>query len=220
MACDFPFGIFWPLYCLFFYLWLVFPPLVSFGHCIVSFYLWLVITPLVSFGHCIVCPFIYGFWLPLWYLLAIVLSVLLFMASEYPFGIFKLVLQVINHAGKRWCLGGLWMDIKLQRGGGVDKAEKLCHVMSHLPLPSNSFKGPTCARCLTCNEYGILQTQGSHLHPILRVSCRKVADTPSIGFKSPLCVYPRSPPFSDKKIGHISLPCVPSFTYSNGHLSK
>jgi hypothetical protein len=156
MASDYPFGIWWPLYCL-------------------SFYLWLLITPLVSCGHCIVCPFIYGFWLP-------------------PFGIFKLVLQVINHAGKRWCLDGLWMDIKLQWGGRVDKAEKLCHLMSHLPLPSNLCKGPTCARCLTCNEYGILKTQGSHLHPILRVSCCKVADTPSIGFKSPLCVYPRSPP--------------------------
>jgi hypothetical protein len=33
---------------------------------------------LVSFGHCVVCSSsIYGFWLPLWYLLAIVLSVLL-----------------------------------------------------------------------------------------------------------------------------------------------
>jgi hypothetical protein len=42
-----------------------------------------------SFGHCVVCPLIYGFWLPLWYLLAIVLSVLLwFMDSDYPFGIF------------------------------------------------------------------------------------------------------------------------------------
>jgi hypothetical protein len=31
-----------------------------------------------SFGHCVVCSSsIYGFWLPLWYLLAIVLSVLL-----------------------------------------------------------------------------------------------------------------------------------------------
>jgi hypothetical protein len=31
---------------------------------------------LVSFGHCIACPsLISGFWLPLWYLLAIVLDV-------------------------------------------------------------------------------------------------------------------------------------------------
>jgi hypothetical protein len=50
----------------------------------------ILITPLVSFGHCVVCSSsIYGFWLPLWYLLAIVLSVLLrYMDSDYPFGIF------------------------------------------------------------------------------------------------------------------------------------
>jgi hypothetical protein len=47
-----------------------------------------------SFGHCVVCPSsIYGFWLPLWYLLAIVLSVLpRYTDSDYPFGIFKLFL--------------------------------------------------------------------------------------------------------------------------------
>jgi hypothetical protein len=47
-------------------------------------------TPLVSFDHCVVCPSLtYGFWLPLWYLLAIVLSVLLWLtASDYPFDIF------------------------------------------------------------------------------------------------------------------------------------
>jgi hypothetical protein len=55
---DYLFGIFWPLHCL--------------------SYLQILITSLVSFGHCIVCPSIYGFWLPLWYVLAIVLSVLLF----------------------------------------------------------------------------------------------------------------------------------------------
>ena len=71
-ASDYPFGIFWPLCCLSF------------------FDLWILITPLVSFDHCVVFPsLIYGFWLPLWYLLAIVLSVLLwFMDSDYPFGIF------------------------------------------------------------------------------------------------------------------------------------
>jgi hypothetical protein len=66
---DYPFGIFWPLYCL-------------------SCDLPLLITPLVSLGHCIVCPVIYHFWLPLWYPLAIVLSVLQFTTSDYPFGIF------------------------------------------------------------------------------------------------------------------------------------
>ena len=112
-ASHYSFGIFWPLYCLSFYaLRLLITPLVSFGHCIVcpstlygfslpfgifwplhclSFYaLRLLITPFVSFGHCIVCPStLYGFSLPLWYLLAIVLSVLLrFTASHYSFGIF------------------------------------------------------------------------------------------------------------------------------------
>jgi hypothetical protein len=42
---------------------------------------------LISCGHCVVCPSVYGFWLPLWYLVAIVLSVLRFTASDYPFGI-------------------------------------------------------------------------------------------------------------------------------------
>ena len=152
-ASDYPFGIFWPLYCLSFDLhsfWLPFwyllaivlsvlrltrllvTLLVSFGHCIVcpSTYTGLLVTLLVSFGHCIVCPSTYtasgypfgifwplyclsfdlhGFWLPFWYLLAIVLSVLLltrllitllvsfghcivcpstYTASGYPFGIF------------------------------------------------------------------------------------------------------------------------------------
>ena len=70
---------FWPLYCLFF------------------FVLWPLITPLVSFGHCVVCSSLYyGLWLPLWYLLAIVLSVLLwFTASDYPFGIFKLFFPIL-----------------------------------------------------------------------------------------------------------------------------
>jgi hypothetical protein len=69
MTSDYSFGIFWPLYCL-------------------SFHLWLLVIPLVSFGHYIVCPLIYDFWLLLWYLLAIILSVLWFMTSDYSFGIF------------------------------------------------------------------------------------------------------------------------------------
>ena len=70
---DYLFGIFWPLCCLTF------------------FDLQILITPLVSFGHCVVCSFlIYWFWLPLWYLLAIVLSDLLrFTDSDYTFGIFN-----------------------------------------------------------------------------------------------------------------------------------
>jgi hypothetical protein len=72
MSSDYLFVICWPLYRLSY------------------FDLCLLITSLVSFGHCIVCPTsIYAFWLPLWYLLAIVLSILLwFMPSDYPFGIF------------------------------------------------------------------------------------------------------------------------------------
>jgi hypothetical protein len=76
----FPFSFFFflPLYCLFF------------------FDLRLLMTPLISFCHCIVCSsLIYGFWWPLWYLFAIVLSVLFrFTASDYPFGIFKLFLML------------------------------------------------------------------------------------------------------------------------------
>jgi hypothetical protein len=46
--------------------------------CCMSFiYLRLLNAPLVSFAHCVVCPsLIYGFWLHLWYLLPIVLSIL------------------------------------------------------------------------------------------------------------------------------------------------
>ena len=68
---GYPFGILWPLYCL-------------------SFLdLRLLITLFVSCGHCIVCPSsIYDFWLPLWYHVAIVLSVLpRFTISDYPFGV-------------------------------------------------------------------------------------------------------------------------------------
>jgi hypothetical protein len=139
-SSDYPFGIFWSLYCLFFDLSLLVTPLVSFGHCIVCsliyvfwlplwyllvivlsvlwftssdypfgifwslycmfFDLRLLVTPLVSFGHCIVCSLIYVFWLPLWYLLVIVLSVLWFTSSDFPFGIF-------------WSLYCLFFDLRL-----------------------------------------------------------------------------------------------------------
>jgi hypothetical protein len=58
------FGIFWPLCCLFF----------DFR---------ILINPLVSFDHCVVCSSMFGFWLTLWYLLTIVLSVLRFSDSDY-----------------------------------------------------------------------------------------------------------------------------------------
>ena len=69
---DYTLGIFWPLCCLFFY------------------DIRILITPLVSFDHCFVCSsMIYWFWLPLWYLLAIVLSVVLWYTdSDYPLAIF------------------------------------------------------------------------------------------------------------------------------------
>jgi hypothetical protein len=68
---DYYFGILWSLYCLY------------------VVYLLLLITPLISFGHCIVrTSSIYGFWLLLWHILVIVLSVLrLLTASDYLFGI-------------------------------------------------------------------------------------------------------------------------------------
>jgi hypothetical protein len=55
--------------------------------CCISFGLRLLNTPLVSCGHCVVYPSVYGFWIPLWYLVAIVLYILRFTASEYLFGI-------------------------------------------------------------------------------------------------------------------------------------
>ena len=69
MSSDYHIGICWPLYCLSY-----------FNVC-------LLITPLLYVGHCIVCPTsMYVFWLPHWYILAIVLSVLLqCMSSDYPF---------------------------------------------------------------------------------------------------------------------------------------
>jgi hypothetical protein len=70
-ASHYPVGILCPLCCLF------------------LFDLRLLITPLVSCRHCVVCSYlICGFLLPHWYLVAIVLSVLIwFTASHYPIGI-------------------------------------------------------------------------------------------------------------------------------------
>jgi hypothetical protein len=68
-ASDYSFGVFWSLCCL-------------------SFDLRLLVTPVVYCGHCVVCPLIYGFWLLLWCLLVIVLSVLRFTASDYSFCVF------------------------------------------------------------------------------------------------------------------------------------
>jgi hypothetical protein len=130
-ASDYPFGILWSLYSLssqpygfWLPLWYIVVIVLS-----VFLALWLLITPLVSCGHCTLCllsltasdyPFDilwslyclssqpYGFWLPLWYLVDILLSVFLvwrllitplifcghctvchlsLTATDYPFGI-------------------------------------------------------------------------------------------------------------------------------------
>jgi hypothetical protein len=67
-ASEYPFGILWPL-------------------CSLSFELRLLITHLVSCDHCVLCPSRYGFWLPIWYLVTIVFSVLRVTTSDYPFAI-------------------------------------------------------------------------------------------------------------------------------------
>ena len=66
---------------LYFFLW----PLC----CLSFYYLRVLTTPLVSYCHCAVYhSTIYGFWLPLWYLVAIVLSIILLSTdSDYPFDI-------------------------------------------------------------------------------------------------------------------------------------
>ena len=126
---DYLFGIYWSLCCLSFDLRILITSLVSFGHyvvcpliysfwlplwyllviilfvlwftysdylfgffwslCCLSFNLQILITSLVSFGHYVVCPLIYRFWLPLWYLLVIMLFVLWFTDSDYLFGFFS-----------------------------------------------------------------------------------------------------------------------------------
>jgi hypothetical protein len=91
-ASDYSIGIFWSLYCPnFVNLRLLITSLVYFVIVFPSFvYLRLLITPLVYFGHYIVCTLsIYSFWLLLWYILVIVLSLRrLFTASDYSYGIF------------------------------------------------------------------------------------------------------------------------------------
>ena len=90
MDSDYTLGIFWPLCFLFFYdIQILITPLVSFGHVFFND-IQILITPLVYFGHCVVCSsMIYRFWLPPWYLLAIMLSVLLWYTdSDYTLGIF------------------------------------------------------------------------------------------------------------------------------------
>ena len=85
---DYLFGIYWPLCCLSFALQILITCWFYWPLCCLSFALQILITCLVSIGHCVVCPSLYRFWLPVWYLLAIVLSVLRFTDSDYLFGIY------------------------------------------------------------------------------------------------------------------------------------
>ena len=85
---DYPFGILWPLYCLSFldFVLSVLPRFTTFD------YPFGILWPLyfsVILRFCIVChSSIYDFWLPFWYLVAIVLSFPpRFTTSDYPFGI-------------------------------------------------------------------------------------------------------------------------------------
>ena len=91
---DCPFGILWPLYCLLYRFWLLLWYLLV----IVLSDIQTMIVPLVSFGHCVVwytdsdfpfgifwslCFLIYRFWFPLWYLLAIMLSVIQILITHW-----------------------------------------------------------------------------------------------------------------------------------------
>ena len=99
---SFYFGILWSLYWLFF------------------LDLQLLIASLVSYGHCIVCSSIYSYWLPLWYLMVIVLAVLLrFTATDCLFGIL-------------WSLYWLSLDIRLLIASLVSYGH--CIVCSFLDL--------------------------------------------------------------------------------------
>jgi hypothetical protein len=55
-ASDYPFGIFWPLYCLSFNYGFWLPLWYLLAIVLSVLQLRLLITPLVSFGHCVVCP--------------------------------------------------------------------------------------------------------------------------------------------------------------------
>ena len=73
---DYPFGIFWPLCCLFFDIQILITPLVSFGHCVVCsliYRFWLppfdiqILITSLWYTDSDYLPLIYRFWLPLWY---------------------------------------------------------------------------------------------------------------------------------------------------------
>jgi hypothetical protein len=107
---DYPFGIFWSLCCLFFDLRVAdYPFGISWPLCCLFFDLLMLITPLVSFGHCVVCSSIYECWLPLWYLLAIVLSVLRSTGSWLPLWyLLAIVLSVLRSTDADYPFGIFW----------------------------------------------------------------------------------------------------------------
>jgi hypothetical protein len=118
-ATDCLFGILWSLYWLFF------------------FDLQLLIAPLVSYGHCIGCfSSIYSYWLPLWYLMVIVLAVLLrFTATDCLFGIL-------------WSLYWLSLDIRLLIASLVSYGH--CIVCSFLDLQLLIASLVSYGHCIGC----------------------------------------------------------------------
>jgi hypothetical protein len=65
-------------------------------------------SPFFSFGHCIVSSSFYVFWLPLCYLLVIVLSLLPFTASDYSFVIFWSLHCLSFHLVSDYTFGIFW----------------------------------------------------------------------------------------------------------------
>jgi hypothetical protein len=119
---DYPFSNVWPL-CFLFY-----------------FDSRILIIPLVSCGHCVVCStLIYGFWLPLWYLVAIVLSVLLwFTDSDYPFNTMATRYQRDNQ--NPW----IKVEQKTQWSHITKGIIRICESKEITPLVS-------CGYCVVCS---------------------------------------------------------------------
>ena len=98
--------------------------------CRLSLDLRLMVIPLVSCGHCVVCPQIYDLWLPLWYLVVIVSSVLRFTTYGYSFGIL-------------WSLCRLSLDLRLM----VTPLRRLSLDLRLMITPLVS-----CGHCVVCPQ--------------------------------------------------------------------
>ena len=107
-ASDYPFGIFWPLYCLFF------------------FDLLLLITPLVFFGHCIVCSsLVYCFWLHLWYLHTFLMILQIFVSAIFNF---YMLYYFIGNWVSEWLLFNVkWVIFNLYHGDKKTKKKPNRH---------------------------------------------------------------------------------------------